>query len=67
MTLLVLCTRTNLNKVFVTPARACILAFIKNTQLPIMHTYDYLSDAFNLGYIVDRPEIVSTHMLIIFI
>lgn len=40
-TLLILCTRTN--KVFITRARACILAFIENTQLPVILTY--LSDA----------------------
>jgi CLIP-associating protein 1/2 len=40
-TLLILCTRTN--KVFITRARACILAFIESTQLPVILTY--LSDA----------------------
>lgn len=40
-TLLVLCTRTN--KVFITRAKACILAFIENTQLPGI--LNYLLDA----------------------
>jgi hypothetical protein len=40
-TLLTLCTRTN--KVFITRARTCILAFIETTQLPAI--LPYLSEA----------------------